>query len=75
MPYKSKKEYLMKNTKGDNIFNVKFNIFKCAIKFLSRNDKEKLKNDNIYSFIKESISIFLKTLSAKNLTFSISVLQ
>ena len=55
-----------KEEKSDNIFNVKFNIFKCAIKFLSRNDKEKLKNDNIYSFIKESISIFLKTLSAKN---------
>ena len=55
-----------KDEKNENIFNTKYNIFKCAIKFLSRNDKEKLKNDNIYSFIKESISIFLKSLSAKN---------
>ena len=56
----------IKDEKSENIFKTKYNIFKCAIKFLSRNDKEKLKNDNIYSFIKESISIFLKTLSAKS---------
>ena len=56
----------IKDEKSENIFKTKYNIFKCAIKFLSRNDKEKLKNDNIYSFIKESISIFLKTLSSKS---------
>ena len=47
-------------------FDIKFLIFKCAIKFLTRNDKDKLKENNIYLFVKDSISFFLKTLSAKN---------
>ena len=47
-------------------FDIKFLIFKCAIKFLTRNDKDKLKENNIYLFVKDSISYFLKTLSAKN---------
>ena len=54
--------YLQKEIKEEekeSNFNIKFNIFKCAIKFLSRNDKEKLKKENIYSFIKDSISFFL----------------
>ena len=61
--------YLQKEIKDEekeNNFNIKFNIFKCSIKFLSRNDKEKLKKENIYSFIKDSISFFLKSLSTKN---------
>ena len=60
--------YLQKDLKDDdeNIFNKKYNIYKCAIKFISRNDKEKLKKDNIYNYIKDSISFFLKNLSAKN---------
>ena len=47
-------------------YDIKFLIFKCAIKFLTRNDKDKLKENNIYLFVKDSISYFLKTLSAKN---------
>ena len=61
--------YLQKDLKDDNdenIFNKKYNIYKCAIKFISRNDKEKLKKDNIYNYIKDSISFFLKNLSSKN---------
>ena len=49
----------------DKNFDLKFLIFKCAIKFLTRNDKDKLKENNIYLFIKDSISYFLKNISAK----------
>ena len=52
--------------KGENNFDKKFLIFKCAIKFLTRNDKDKLKQDNIYIFVKDSISFFLRSLSGKN---------
>ena len=47
-------------------FEIKFPIFKCALKFLTRNDKDILKENNIYLFVKDSISYFLKNLSAKN---------
>ena len=55
--------YLQKDLKD---FTIKYNIFKCAIKFISRNDKEILKKDNIYIYIKDSISFFLKNLAVKN---------
>ena len=59
--------YLQKDLKdNENDFNIKYKIFKCAIKFLSRNDKDKLKESNIYVFIKDSISFFLKELTSKN---------
>ena len=44
----------------EKYIELKFNIFKCAIKFLTRNDKDKLKENNIYLFIKDSISYFSK---------------
>ena len=59
--------YLQKDIKEEkNEFDIKFKIFKCAIKFLSRNDKDKLKESNIYTFIKDSISYFLKGITGKN---------
>ena len=56
----------LKDKENENIFDIKYKIFKCAIKFLSRNDKDKLKKSNIYVFIKDSISFFLKSLTSKN---------
>ena len=59
--------YLQKDLKDQkNEFDIKYKIFKCAIKFISRNDKDKLKESNIYTFIKDSISYFLKGLTGKN---------
>ena len=59
--------YLQKDLKdNENEFDIKYKIFKCAIKFLSRNDKDKLKENNIYLFIKDSISFFLKNLTSKS---------
>ena len=56
----------IKDKEIENIFDIKYKIFKCAIKFLTRNDKDKLKKGNIYGFIKDSISLFLKSLTSKN---------
>ena len=56
------------NENGENKeknIDIKFLIFKCAIKFLTRNDKDKLKENNIYLFVKDSISYFLKNLNGK----------
>ena len=50
----------------EKYFDIKFMIFKCAIKFLTRNDKYKLKETNIYLFIKDSLSYFLKNITSKN---------
>ena len=59
--------YLQKDLKDQkNEFDIKYKIFKSAIKFISRNDKDKLKESNIYTFIKDSISYFLKGLTGKN---------
>ena len=59
--------YLQKDLKDQkNEFDIKYKIFKCAIKFISRNDKDKLKESNIYTFIKDSISYFLKGITGKN---------
>ena len=59
--------YLQKDLKdNEEEFNIKYKIFKCAIKFISRNDKDKLKENNIYLFIKDSIASFLKTLTSKS---------
>ena len=55
-----------KENKDITNFDIKFLIFKCVIKFLTRNDKDKLKEDNIYLFVKDSIAYFLKNLSVKN---------
>ena len=52
--------------KEQNSFNIKFYIFKSAIKFLTRNDKDKLKEIKAYTFVKDAISFFLKSLSAKS---------
>jgi len=52
--------------KEQNIFNIKFYIFKSAIKFLTRNDKDKLKEIKAYTFVRDAISFFLKSLSAKS---------
>ena len=54
------------NDVTDLNFDGKFSIFKCAIKFIMRNEKDKLKRENIYSFIKDAISFFLKNLSNPN---------
>ena len=56
----------IKDKEIENIFDIRYKIFKCAIKFLTRNDKDKLKKGNIYGFIKDSISLFLKSLTSKN---------
>ena len=59
--------YLQKDLKDQkNEFDIKYKIFKSAIKFISRNDKDKLKESNIYTFIKDSISYFLKGITGKN---------
>ena len=42
--------------KQEKYFDIKFLIFKCAIKFITRNDKDKLKENNVYLFVKDSIS-------------------
>ena len=52
--------------KEQNDFNIKFYIFKSAIKFLTRNDKDKLKEIKAYTFVKDAISFFLKSLSGKS---------
>ena len=46
-------------------FDDKFHIFKCAIKFLTRNDKDKLKENNVNKIIKDDISSFLNSLTSK----------
>ncbi len=52
--------------KQEKYFDIKFLIFKCAIKFITRNDKDKLKENNVYLFVKDSISYFLKNITTKN---------
>ena len=65
--YNENKNEEEKEENKDKInFDIRFLIFKCAIKLLTRNDKDRLKEDNIYLFVKDSISHFLKNLSTKS---------